>query len=84
MTEWEVLPTTHYFTLPLEEKKALCTCLRGVSVLIGFSSNIKDLISMSDLKMTGYKTHDCHMMLLLFLAIAIRVANQQYVKMVIT
>jgi hypothetical protein len=37
---------------------------------------------MSDLKMTGYKMHDCHTMLSLFLTIAIRVVNQPYVKMV--
>jgi hypothetical protein len=39
---------------------------------------------MSELKMTGYNTHDYLMMLLLFLTITIRVANQPYVKMVIT
>jgi hypothetical protein len=55
-----------------------------VRVSIGFSSDIKNLISMSELKMTDYNTHDCHMMLSLFLAIAIRVINQPYVKMVIT
>jgi hypothetical protein len=38
---------------------------------------------MSDLKMTGYKTHDCHMMLSLLLAITIRVVNQSYVRMVV-
>jgi hypothetical protein len=36
---------------------------------------------MSELKMSGYNTHDCHTMLSLFLAIAI---NHSYVKMVIT
>jgi hypothetical protein len=66
------------FTLTHEEKKAFCMCLRGVRVSIGFSSNIKNLISMSDLKLTGYKTHDCHTML------PIRFVNQPYVKMVIT
>jgi hypothetical protein len=39
---------------------------------------------MSELKMTRYNTHDCQMILLLFLAIAIQVVNQPYVKMVIT
>jgi hypothetical protein len=50
----------------------------------GFSSNINNLISMSELKMTSYNTHDCHMMLSFFLAITIRVVNQSYVQMVIT
>jgi hypothetical protein len=39
---------------------------------------------MFDLKMTGYKTHGCHMTLSLFLAIAVKVVNQPYVKMVVT
>jgi hypothetical protein len=57
-------------------------CMGTVST--GFSSNIKNLVSMSELKMSGYNTHDCHTMLLLFLAIAIRVVNHPYLKMVIT
>jgi hypothetical protein len=39
---------------------------------------------MSKLKMSGYNTHDCHTMLSLFLAIAIRAVNHPYLKMVIT
>jgi ascorbate-specific PTS system EIIC-type component UlaA len=39
---------------------------------------------MSELKMDGYNTHDCHTMLSLFLTITIMVVNQPYVKMVIT
>jgi hypothetical protein len=34
--------------------------------------------------MSGYNTHDCHTMLLLFLAITIREINHPYLKMVIT
>jgi hypothetical protein len=39
---------------------------------------------MSELKMSGYNTHDCHTMLSLFLTIAIRAVNHAYLKMVIT
>jgi hypothetical protein len=39
---------------------------------------------MSELKMIGYNTRDCHTMLSLFLAIAIKAVNHQYLKMVIT
>jgi hypothetical protein len=39
---------------------------------------------MSDLRMSDYNTHDCHTMLLLFLAIAFRAINHSYVKMMIT
>jgi hypothetical protein len=39
---------------------------------------------MSELKMSDYNTHDCHTILSLFLAIAIRAVNHPYLKMVIT
>jgi hypothetical protein len=39
---------------------------------------------MSELKVSGYNTHDCLTMLSLFLAIAIREVNHPYFKMVIT
>jgi hypothetical protein len=59
-------------------------CLHGIRVPIGLSTNIKNLVSMSELKMSAYNTHDCHTMLSLFLAIAIRAVNHPYLKMVIT
>jgi hypothetical protein len=42
------------------------------------------MVSMSELKMSSYNTHDCHTMLSLFLAIAIRAVNHPYLKMMIT
>jgi hypothetical protein len=39
---------------------------------------------MSKLRMSGYNTHDCQTMFSLFLAIAIRVVNHPYLKVVIT
>jgi hypothetical protein len=39
---------------------------------------------MSELKMSGYNTNNCHTMLSLFLAIAIRAINHPYSKMAIT
>jgi hypothetical protein len=67
------LPPASY-TLTTEEKWTICKCLHGIRVPIGFSSNKKNLVSMSELKMSGY-THDCHTILSLFLAIAIRAVN---------
>jgi hypothetical protein len=58
--------------------------LRGIRVPTVFLTNIKNLVSMSELKVSGYNTHDCHTMLSLFLAIAIREVNHPYLKMVIT
>jgi hypothetical protein len=59
-------------TLTNEETRAICKCLRGIRVPTEFSTNIKNLVSMSERKVNGYNTHDCHAMLSLFLTIAIR------------
>jgi hypothetical protein len=77
------LPPASY-TLTTQEKRAIYKCLYGIKVPIGFSTNIKNMASMSELKMSGYNTHDCHTMLSLFLAIAIRAINHPYLKIVIT
>jgi hypothetical protein len=50
----------------------MCQWLRGVKVLTGFSSNIKSLVSMKDLTMTNYNSHDYHVMLTVSLLIVIR------------
>src|SRR6266508_3412891 len=53
------LPLASY-NLTTEEKREICKCLRGVRVPMGYSSNIKNLVSMKDFKLVGMKSHDCH------------------------
>ena len=77
------LPDAGY-NLTKDERRAMCQWLRGVKVPTGFSSNIKSLVSMKDLIMTNYNSHDCHVMLTVFLPIVIRDIGLEYVKMVIT
>jgi hypothetical protein len=72
------------YTLTSEEKRAICKCLHGIRVPTEFSTSIKNMISMSKIKMSGYNTHDCHTILSLFLATTIRAINHPYLKMVIT
>ena len=61
----------------------MCLCLRGIKVPTGLASNIKKLVSMKDLTISGYNAHDCHIMIV-FLAVAIRAIKPVYVRMVIT
>ena len=62
----------------------MCQWLRVVKVPTGFSSNIKSLVSMKDHALTSFNAHYCHIMLMVFLPIAIRAIGPEYVKMVIT
>ena len=48
------LPTA-CFNLTPDEKRAICTFLRGIKVPTGFSANVKKLVSMKDLSITHYK-----------------------------
>ena len=77
------LPSVRY-NLTLAEKMAVCESLWGIKVPSQFSSNIRKLVSTKDLSLSGYNCHDAHMMLTIFLAIALRVIKPVYVKMVIT
>ena len=83
MVQLNVMPQLHpvpeangKYTLPVacfnltpEEKRAICTFLRGVQVPTRFSANMKKLVSMKDLSITHCKAHDFHVMLTVFLPI---------------
>ncbi|XP_031120919.1 uncharacterized protein LOC116024158 [Ipomoea triloba] len=53
-------------------------------VLSGYSSNIKKLVSMKDLKLIGMKSHDCHVLMQHMLPIAIRDILPKHVRVAIT
>ena len=72
------------FNLTPDKKRAICTFLRGIKVPTGFSANMKKLVSMKDLSITHCKAHDCHVMLIVFLLIAIRAIKPEFLKMAIT
>jgi hypothetical protein len=77
------LPPASY-NLTRDEKKSMCESLRGIRVLSHFTSNIRKLVSMKDLSLCGYNCHDSHVLLTVFLLIAISAIKLVYVKMVIT
>jgi hypothetical protein len=51
---------------------------------MGFSSSISKLVSMNDLSMYGYNSHDCHVMMMVVLVIAIWAIKLVLVKVIIT
>jgi hypothetical protein len=77
------LPPASY-SLTVEEKKEFCQCLCGVRVPRGFSSNISKLVSMKDLSMFGYNSHNYHWMMMVFLPVTIRAIKQMHMKVLIT
>nr|XP_017227491.1 PREDICTED: uncharacterized protein LOC108203237 [Daucus carota subsp. sativus] len=75
-------PAAH--TLSKDEKRVLLQTLHSVKVPEGFSSNIKSLVSMSDMKLKGLKSHDCHVIMENLLPIAIRSILPEIVRKTIT
>ncbi|KAL0546536.1 hypothetical protein IC582_016447 [Cucumis melo] len=60
------------YTLSREEKYRFCKTLAEIKVPEGYSSNIRSIVSLNDLKLNGLKSHDCHVLMQQLLPIAIR------------
>ena len=72
------------YTMSTAEKRSFCQCLRTMKVPQGYSSNIKSLVSVNDLKLIGLKSHDCHVLMQHLLPVAIRGILPVKVRVAIT
>ncbi|XP_020204470.1 uncharacterized protein LOC109789845 [Cajanus cajan] len=75
-------PACH--TLSKKEKKSFCECLRSVKVPQGYSSNVKSLVSIQDLKLIGLKSHNCHVLMQQLFPVGIRNILPSSVRVAIT
>ncbi|XP_074373660.1 uncharacterized protein LOC141714010 [Apium graveolens] len=75
----EKLPLASW-NLTHSEKKVVCSSFLGMKLPDGFCSNIQNLVSMENLRLTGMKSHDCHTILHHLLPIAIRSSLQKQVR----
>ena len=71
-------------TMSKIEKTSFCKCLHSIKVPSGYSSNIKKLVSMKDLKLIGPKSHDCHVLMTHMIPVAIRGTLPKPVRQTIT
>jgi hypothetical protein len=58
--------------------------MRGVRVPTCFWSNISKLVSVKDLSMFSYNSHDCYVMMMVFLSIIVRTIKPMPIKVFIT
>ncbi|KAL3618473.1 hypothetical protein CASFOL_037555 [Castilleja foliolosa] len=72
------------YTLSKKEKLQFCNFFKGIKVPTGFSSNVKSLVNLSELKLQGMKSHDCHIVMQELLPIAIRGILPKHVRNAIT
>ncbi|XP_074373627.1 uncharacterized protein LOC141713976 [Apium graveolens] len=71
------------FTLSKVEKKKVLNSFLSMKLPSGHGSNIKNCVSMSDLKIYGLKSHDCHILLQQLLPVAIRSVLPKNVRVTI-
>ncbi|XP_078161083.1 uncharacterized protein LOC144556569 [Carex rostrata] len=71
-------------TMSKTEKTSFCKCLHSIKVPLGYSSNIKKLVSMKDMKLIGPKSHDCHVLMTHMIPVAIRGILPKPVRQAIT
>ncbi|KAL0533261.1 hypothetical protein IC582_030477 [Cucumis melo] len=77
------IPPTCY-TLTKKEKRFLLKTLSEMKVPRGYSSNVRNLVSIEDSKLNGLKSHDCHVLLQQLLPVSIRYVLPKHVQYAIT
>ncbi|KAI5342813.1 hypothetical protein L3X38_010689 [Prunus dulcis] len=60
------------WNLSRAEKREVCNSFYGMKVPEGYSSNIKNLVSLQDSRLLGLKSHDCHTLMQQLLLVEIR------------
>ncbi|XP_062029071.1 uncharacterized protein LOC133745094 [Rosa rugosa] len=68
------------WNLMLAEKKIVCGSFFEMTVPVRFSSNVRNLVSMEDLKLAGLKSHDCHTIMQILLPVALRSVLEKPVR----
>ena len=51
------------YNLKKEKKRRICETLANIKTLDRYSSNIRNLVSIKDLRLICLKSHDCHMLM---------------------
>ncbi|KAL6272826.1 hypothetical protein ACE6H2_023518 [Prunus campanulata] len=72
------------WNLSRAEKRAVCNSFYGMKVPEGYSSNIKNLVSLQDSRLLGLKSHDCHTLMQQLLPVAIRSVLEKPARYAIT
>ncbi|KAL0552256.1 hypothetical protein IC582_011364 [Cucumis melo] len=71
------------YTLSRAEKLSFCKTLSELKVPEGYSSNIQSLVSLTDLKLYGLKSHDHHVLMQQLLPVAIHGILPKHVRLAI-
>ena len=68
------------YSLSKMEKKVFCQTLSQLKVPYGYCSNLRNLVSMEDLKLYGLKSHDYHTLMQQLLSVSLRSILPKHVR----
>lgn len=68
------------YTLTAAEKTTFCSVLKSTKFPDGLASNISNYVNVNDKKLSGYKSHDAHVILHYVLQVAVGVTAQKDVS----
>ena len=71
------------YTLSTMEKNVFCQTLSHLKVPYGYCSNLRNLVSMEDLKLYGLKSHDYHALMQQFFPVLLRSILAKHVRNVL-
>ena len=60
------------YTLSNDEERAICLWLKNLKFSDGYSANLSQCVNIEERKISGMKTHDCHVFLERLLPLAVR------------
>jgi len=60
------------YNMSKEEKQQFCMVLHDIKVPDGYSSNISKCVNVAQAKLSGLKSHDCHILMQQLLLVALR------------
>lgn len=60
------------YTLSKDQQRSTCEFIKSVRVPDGYSSNISGCVNVDEPKITGLKSHDCHVLMQVLLPLALR------------
>ncbi|XP_042939338.1 uncharacterized protein LOC122274358 [Carya illinoinensis] len=72
------------YTLDLDQRRHFCAWLAAVKFPDGFASNISKCVSVGDGKISGMKSHDCHVFMQRLLPVAIGGFLQPNIRLALT
>ena len=69
----EEIPTSRFWMTTSEQKRLFCQVIKNAKLPQGYGSNVSRCVQVNERKISGYKSHDAHIMMHYLLPIAAKI-----------